>query len=36
MNKKEMKKNVVPYILLVVLMLVLFYIYKVMRYILSV
>ena len=30
MNKKEMKKNVVPYLLLVGLMLVLFYMYKVM------
>ena len=32
MNKKEMKKNVVPYIILVVLMLVLFYIYHVMSF----
>ena len=32
MNKKEMKKNVIPYILLVVLMLVLFYIYHVMSF----
>ena len=32
MNKKEIKRNVVPYILLVVLMLVLFYIYKVMSF----
>ena len=30
MNKKDMRKNVVPYILLVGLMLVLFYMYKVM------
>ena len=30
MNKKEVKKNVIPYILLVGLMLVLFYMYKVM------
>ncbi len=30
MNKKDMKRNVVPYILLVGLMLVLFYMYKVM------
>ncbi len=30
MNKKDMKKNVMPYILLVGLMLVLFYMYKVM------
>ena len=32
MNKKEMKKNVVPYVILVILMLVLFYIYHVMSY----
>ena len=32
MNKKEMKKNVVPYVILVVLMLVLFYIYHVMSF----
>ena len=32
MNKKEMKKNVIPYILLVVLMFVLFYIYRLMSY----
>ena len=32
MNKKEMKKNVVPYILLVVLMLVLLYIYRIMSF----
>ena len=30
MNKKDMRKNVVPYILFVGLMLVLFYMYKVM------
>ena len=32
MNKKEMKKNVVPYILLIVLLFVLFYIYKIMSF----
>ena len=32
MNKKEMKKNVMPYVLLVVLMLVLFYIYRLMSF----
>ena len=32
MNKKDMKKNVIPYVLLVVLMLILFYIYKVMSF----
>ena len=32
MNKKEVKKNVIPYVLLVVLMLVLFYIYKLMSF----
>ena len=32
MSKKEMKKNVIPYILLVALMLVLFYVYKVMSF----
>ena len=32
MNKKDMKKNVVPYILLIVLMLVLFYIYRIMSF----
>ena len=32
MNKKEVKKNVLPYILLVGLMIILFYMYKVMSY----
>jgi cell division protease FtsH len=32
MNKKEMKKNVIPYILLIVLMFILFYIYRVMSF----
>ena len=32
MNKKEIKRNVIPYILLIVLMIVLFYIYKVMSF----
>ena len=32
MNKKDMKKNVVPYILLIVLMFVLFYIYRLMSF----
>ena len=32
MNKKEMKKNVIPYVLLVVLMFILFYIYRVMSF----
>ena len=32
MNKKEIKRNVIPYILLIVLMLVLFYIYKIMSF----
>ena len=32
MNKKEMRKNVVPYVILVVLMLVLFYIYHLMSF----
>ena len=30
MNKKDVKKNVLPYILLIGLMVVLFYMYKVM------
>ena len=32
MNKKEMKKNVVPYIILIILMFVLFYIYRLMSF----
>ena len=32
MNKKDVKKNVIPYVLLIVLMLVLFYIYRVMSF----
>ena len=32
MNKKEMKKNIVPYIVLIVLMFVLFYIYRLMSF----
>ena len=32
MNKKEMKKNVIPYVLLVILMFVLFYIYRIMSF----
>ena len=32
MNKKDMKKNVIPYVLLAVLMLVLFYIYHLMSF----
>ena len=32
MNKKDVKKNVIPYVLLVVLMLVLFYIYRLMSF----
>ena len=32
MNKKDVKKNVIPYILLIVLLLVLFYIYRLMSF----
>ncbi len=32
MNKKEMKKNVIPYVLLIILMVVLFYIYRAMSF----
>ena len=32
MSKKEMKKNVVPYVLLIGLMLILFYMYRIMSY----
>ena len=32
MNKKEMKKNIIPYVLLIGLILVLFYMYRIMSY----